>query len=170
MNNELYSPINSNTIIRKKRTPNRFLLVTMGTVADIGFSNCLHIDVGDSYTRQECDVLDDDLNYWEHLSGLEKQHSEYRTTVLKYMTQFWKLLGWSTPTTCCYQHVLEDKEATIHQFFIMHGLGCCFKLCDYLSHHFYAYTFAHNTLVGIALLNEKVYLGNKKNWYSICMG
>ena len=44
----------------------------------------------------------------------------------------------------------------------MHGLGCTIRLGNYLSHHFYAYTFGHNTSVSIALLDGKVYVWNKK--------
>ena len=51
------------------------------------------------------------------LSGMENEHSEYRSTVLNYVSKFRKLFRWSTPSTCCYQHVLEENKASIFQFF-----------------------------------------------------
>ena len=40
----------------------------------------------------------------------------------------------------------------------MQGLGSCFPIVDYATHHFYAYAFSHNTSVCLNIKDGKVYL------------
>ncbi|CAB9520874.1 expressed unknown protein [Seminavis robusta] len=62
------------------------------------------------------------------------------------------------PTTCAWQFVFRHDNAadklTIHQHFIMHGLGVAMPIRHGLGHHFYGGIFEHNT--SLCLVQRKL--------------
>ena len=62
--------------------------------------------------------------------------------------------------TCVYQLVCDKNdnyETKIVQYFIMHGLGLCVKVDNYVVHIFYDWSLSHNTEVPIAIKRTNVF-------------
>ena len=70
------------------------------------------------------------------------------------------------PTTCVYQFIYYENDndyMKIIKYFIMHGLGLCIKVDNYLAHMFYEWSFSHNTTVQIDINMNKYFLSLNTN-------
>ena len=66
--------------------------------------------------------------------------------------------------------VNHEDDFYFVQYFVLLGLGCCVLLNDYISHHFYAHTFVHNTSLCLVVSNGKVYVSNKEKKFGTLLG
>lgn len=153
------------------RTSSKLLLITMGTMFELAFSNCPHVDIHDSYSKQEQRQLSDNIKYWDSLcESSDQPHDEHYTLFPAYVQSFSDKFGFTSPSTCCYQHVKTHDDIQFIQYFVMQGLGCCIPITDYLCHHFYAKCFVHNTSVCLAIENNLVYVLNTNNRFGTVIG
>jgi hypothetical protein len=62
------------------RTSSKLLLITMGTMFELAFLNCPHVDIHDSYSKQEQRRLSDNIKYWDSLcKSSDQPHNEHYT-------------------------------------------------------------------------------------------
>ena len=98
-------------------------------------------------------------------------HHSSAISFFHFVLQFESLIGLGHPTTCGYQHVLEDKSITLHQYLIMQGLGSCVRLENYIGHHFYGYSFVHKTSFCVGIDSSKrVWVSNKNKRVGTLLG
>ena len=146
------------------------LLVTFGSLRELGFSNSPHRDIKNSYCANDVNVMNEDLKYWNTFPSIPNEAPNQHSLFLKYRSQFSSTLGWSSPTTCCYQHVVTDQDCKLFQFFVMQGLSSCVRIDNFTSHHFYADSLSHNTSVCIGIVKGKVYVKNHGNRFGTIFG
>src|SRR5687767_10348680 len=108
-----------------KQSPNKLLITTLGTDNKLAFSNSLHVDFGDAYSKRK-----------------ESVHVE---VFPKYVHTMDKMIKLGSATTCCYQHIKKEIQVDLIQFYAMEGLGCAVGIDDCTTHHFYSHAFVHNT-------------------------
>src|SRR5687768_16366166 len=96
-----------------KRGPLEITMRTLNTDWDLSFSNNPHVDVGDKFASEES---------LKKIKRLQREVTEAKGTIhhsnacsfFNYVVQFESLIGLGHPTTCGYQHVLEDNSITLH--------------------------------------------------------
>ena len=130
--------------------PCQGLLVTFGTTNKLSFSNSPHLDKGDKFSKVKVNDLLSKIDVLKKLETTCEDVKSHLNSFGEYITKFHNVLGLTAPTTCLYQEIKHQK-CNIVQFFVMQGLGSYARLGGFMSHHFYAPTFVHNTSVCLAV-------------------
>ena len=136
---------------------NRIMLFT------IDFGNELHLDYFDKLLRA---ILDRLLNDCKQILRSQVLRTEVDREMLLNFEDYINHYGSSVPTTCSYQFVRTSQgllhphiKVTVLQVFASIGLGISHRICDYWSHNFSAYDFAHCTCIPTFICDGKVFFG-----------
>ena len=148
----------------------RASIVTMGTPSkSLGFANSLHID--------SCDVLCKEVR--EQRIDMVRQYINSRTGRIarkaKYAMDFIHKFGLGVPTSCVYQFIhdengFQEDDAEVIQYFLLNGLGVCFRLGNHVAHSFYAFTMTHCTAVCMVVVDSTLYLRKNDNFTVFAWG
>ena len=122
-------------------------LWTQGVLKEVyGFSNDRHLDRYDQLSKEE---QENKMEEARSICASVSPASQYTQPVLTYLEQCSRMIGLGYATTCGYQHVYHPKapkdRISVHQFFVMPGLGCTCPIQHQTGHHFAAYAFSHYT-------------------------
>ena len=164
---EFLHPPGTKEINSRQRSPCRIAIITMGSLNELSFSNCPHVDEKEAYLPELQEKLLKDLRF--RLEVLMKKSEPLfknnRQSIIKfqnYVNLCARMLKLGVPTTCCYQHLLNSPEYTLMQDFVMEGLSCSVPIEDYTSHHFYSHAFTHNTSLCLAVNKQgRVFVTNQ---------
>lgn len=122
-----------------------------------GFMNELHVDAGDSLGQEEGRQKLEEAR----VACSNVRQSVYTPLALEYLEACYRMIGLGYSTTCGYQHVFHPaapkERMSVHQFFLMPGLGCTCPIQDGVGHNFLAYAFSHYTSCTIVLLDGYVH-------------
>jgi hypothetical protein len=135
----------------------------------IAFVNDVHVDVGDRLPNalQKSRLQDARVS-------CRGSTSEYTISFLSYLSGYCNNIGLGYPTTCAYQHVYhpnaQKERMTVHQYFLMPGLGCCCPLVDKIAHRFRADSFSHCTGACVVLLDGVVHWVADGSVYVVAWG
>ena len=80
---------------------------------------------------------------------------------IKYANEFVQKLGMGDPTTFVYKFIYDENEnddTKIMQYFIIHRLGLCIKVDNYVAHMFDARSLSYNKEVPISIQTNKYFL------------
>lgn len=168
----------SNDIDFHHRSPCRIGIITSGNHSVLGFANEAHMDTGDNLGDEVIESLlkeitDSYIDILASEDSILKGTLARSRTIIDYIYKIKDTIGISVPTTCAYQHVIIKQDIQLLQFFVMHGLGSCVFLHDFISHNFYAQSFLHNTSVCVGVDAEnQVWLNNhsEKRGYVFAWG
>ena len=133
------------------------------------YVNDCHVDEGDRMKPEE------DLLFLRGvLDSCQRVTSEYTRLVGIYVDCLSKMIGLGFSTTCAYQHVYHpgvDRDAmSVHQYFVMPGIGCCCPVIDKVGHEFRAYAFSHYSSACLVVRDGYVVWKNDGSFNLIAWG
>ena len=161
-NNMLMCQEGPETHLFKRRSPCSLSIATMGTTKDLSFAKCPHLDKGDQYMTTNVDDFMLNLNNLQNKKCSDADVNHHFSTFVPYVKKIHYLLGFSTPTICCYQEI-KQQECIITVYFVMQGLDSFVRLEDFMGHHFNLAIFVHNTSVCDVVDNDnQVQISNKE--------
>ena len=91
----------------------------------------------------------------------KQNHSKEYNMKINFANEFILKMVFDYLKTCVYQLIVyenDSNDTNIIQYFIMHGLGLCIRLDNFVAHMFYAWTFIYNTAVPIAINKNKYFI------------
>ena len=150
-----------------KNLPCSIGIFTTGNSQMLAFCNEPHIDTMDTYSMDETteylNILKDKVDRLIHSVGSwDSEAKKNAEDFSLYVHKFNDTLTLGVPTTCAYQHVLEDITSTLIQFFVMEGLGTAVYLPPFIGHNFISHSFVHHTSLCVALDRDgRVWIDNK---------
>ena len=140
---------------------NKLMIATKGEVGKaFGFANSGHLDSDGGYDDDELTKLE--LQELDEKGVFDDLFNGYESDILqrKDYAERWLALGSGAPTTCGYQFVWNDKNAfsnyEVYQYFLMNGLGLCYRVRSFSTHLMYAHQFYHQTALCLVVCNGKV--------------
>ena len=140
---------------------NKLMIATKGEVGtSFGFANAGHVenDGGsddDHKTKVELDNL-------SALGAFDNAFFDFESDILKRKkyAEKWLGLGSGAPTTCGYQFVWSNPQSShdceVFQYFLMNGLGLCYRVILFSTHLMYAHQFYHQTALCLLVCHGKV--------------
>lgn len=124
-------------------------------ILTINFINCIHTDSRD---RMHESVTEASIQALQKLLPCRELSTSQRRRVsssLRHVERY----GITTPTTCGYQIIRDNREDHIEviQYFCCYGLGTCHRVQHYWVHSFLPALFSHYTSGILYVCNGKVY-------------
>jgi len=129
----------------------RFAILT------INFVNTIHCDENDKYGKKIDGIVLAALSLLLSCPCLSTSLLLQVKATIHHINTF----GLTSPTTCGYQLVSDNKEVQVIQFFVAFGLGISYRIVDGWTHTFLAGTHSHMTTAPLFVLDGKVYSSYK---------
>ncbi|KAK1733488.1 hypothetical protein QTG54_015776 [Skeletonema marinoi] len=129
-------------------------------IITIDFCCSCHVDSNDLEDWAKNDMINrlkkiiEQFSFLEN-AGVEMMMKNHAIQSLKHI-QWW---GLCTPTSCCYQYVKERNDITVYQWFMLPGLGLCYRIENYWIHIMLAALFSHCTSDAIYIKKGKAFFG-----------
>jgi hypothetical protein len=145
-------------------------LWTQGMVGkSFAYLNDSHVDVGDQMKgKEEIQFLRAVLDCCGRVTN------DCTASVARYVECLSKMIGHGYSTTCAYQHVyhpeIQKTGMSVHQYFVMPGLGCCCPIVDKVGHEFRAYAFSHYSSACLVVRDGRVLWTNDGSFNLIAWG
>jgi hypothetical protein len=137
----------------------RFCTIAILTINFCNTCHCDRHDLQKLYEQEMIAKIRNVISRFEVMStnGIPIHSSRLTEAVMSLHHILW--WGLSTPTTCCYQYIMERNNVEVYQWFMCPGLGTTHRIKNYWIHIMLASLFSHCTSSAIYIVNGKAYFG-----------